>query len=159
MESFSVSDKHKIHVIGNGYFLLTGRYDPDQLWFDFMDKAIFRVHEQSVSTPKIKLVRDSFHSYEPEHRFQYVLSFREGQLVTKGQMNKLERMGLSTWDRTPSGKFYSLQVRQDIDRKDIIEWCLHNLKKRFHVGGAGGHRFRLVFESSVDAITAKLYLS
>lgn len=157
-----------VHVVGDGFMTLVGRYDPNQLWFPFMDRAVFVCYETKPPEPYKKATLPNYKYVQIDGRYrtlyptdgeadprQMVLPFREGKRVSNKQAKFLQRYGFATWDRTPEGELYTVEIRSNDDRKTIEEWLRDNCRCRFIIKAF----HTITFESSIDAINGKLRFS
>jgi hypothetical protein len=163
-------EQGNFYVVGDDFMMMRGKYDPRQLWFSFMDRAIFQSHPDPEPTApytrhhfKVSLfakIDDRFRLLHPTDygaRTQMVLPFHEGKRLTHRQFSRLKSVQAQTWERDANGEFYTIEVRNGEDKEIVSEWCIANLRNRFHIQGKT--TMIITFESSVDAINAKLKFS
>jgi hypothetical protein len=155
-----------VHVVGENFMTLQGRYDPNQMWFSFMDRAVFLYSEPGLPQPykKFALPKNKFVQlegtylslYPPEaDPNQLVLPFREGKRLSNKQANKEKASGFRTWDRKSDGELYTVSIRSGEIREEIEEWLKDNCQRRFILKS----NHTIVFESAVDAINGKMKFS
>lgn len=158
-----------VHVVGGDSFMtLDGRYDPNQLWFPFMDRSVFVCYEAKAPEPykRANLPNYKYAQIDARYRVLYptdgeadqrqmVLPFREGKRVSNKQAKFLQRYGFATWDKTPEGELYTIEIRSADDRKTIECWLKDNCQRRFIIKGF----HTVTFESAIDAINGKMRFS
>jgi len=155
------------HVVGENFMLLRGRYDSRQMWFEFMDRAVFEsIPEPEAKPPYTKhhfktqtyaKIDDKFRQLHPhDHglREQMVLPFHEAKRVTNRQFIRLKSVGAKTWERKENGDFYEVENRSGENRDDVAAWLTEHCQCRFQMSGN-----KITFEAAVDAVNAKLKFS
>jgi hypothetical protein len=157
----TIGNQETLHIIGDGFIMLYGKYDQDQLWFSFMDRAIFRIRpetDEKKETPKTEEIKDrsrAIHDSDPKMRFQYILPFAEARRLTNKQFKRMKQWNYPTWDRLADGNLCTVHVNTGESRVAIVDWCLQTLRMRFFMNSDR----TIMFESSTDAMTAKMRFS
>jgi hypothetical protein len=170
MHSTKIRAEHiraDFHVVGDHFMVLTARYDANQGWLSFMDRAVFAarpersmMNEPAVPPNKAMYVRVSEQDkllYPPvsESPAQIVLPFAEGKRISNSQYKAMQKCGFKAWDLDLSGEPYVVKVRSGERREEIAAWCSENCRRRFHIRS----NVSLTFESEIDAVAAKLRFS
>ncbi len=161
----SKADARHLHVVGTEFMVLDGKYPANQLWFDFMDRAVYEAVVQQVPE---KYTRHNFpkRPFVPVSEFdrmlvqddigngQLVLPFREAKRISHKRFSIMQKNRFKTWDKKPDGTLYEMTLRSDLKLAEVSAWCIENFVSRFHLRGQ-----LMSFESAVDAVTAKLKFS
>lgn len=142
-------------------------YDPDQLWFPFMQGAIFLIRDEAEvkrehrPVPPAKLERKTYARMDPgaQHPYvyekdvpQYVLPFTEFKRLSNKHFKRINLADFPTWERDEHGEPFRVWI---LERPyDPIEWCTENFDGRFHCS-----RQLITCEKEIDALRAKLVFS
>jgi hypothetical protein len=155
------------HVVGREFMILTGRYNPDQGWFHFMDRAVFAATPtpQLVPYVRAKIPNKVFAQISEDDRKlypspkvapgQFVLPFQEGKRVSNAQFKQMSDSGFTTWAKDSDGEICTVRILSADKRDDILAWCMDTCRHRFHLKGAQS----ISFESEIDALIAKMRFS
>lgn len=150
-------------IVGEQPVVLFGNYEPDQLWFPFMQGCAFRApapekKAPQSTLPKINLTRvyakvpesaRKMYRYE-EGNEQHVLPFEEHRFVTTKERVVIAHAKYPAWPRTQDGK--PLRISFPKTRKDELKaWARENARGRVAI-----HADYAVFSDKQDAAMARL---
>jgi hypothetical protein len=169
-----------LYIVGKAPIVLTGWYDPRQLWFAFMQGAIWAGRDPDyVPAPRgsaaakrnqvsaQKLDRKTYAHMPNDYPLfyrkpylyekgvdQHVLPFVEFKRLSNSQFKDLALAGYPTWQKNPeSGEIKPKPYSVWISDRpyDPYQWCLDNFDGRFHVNNR-----EITCELEIDALRAKL---
>lgn len=154
-------------IVGEGYMMLRGQYDGRQLWFPFMDKAVFRVIQpppEPEPYTKARLPKNAYASGPdalrgpPEMKApQPCLMFPEFKRVTRKQFKTISKLKFPMWDKDDAGQPFTVDLnatwrKPDEDmRRKLIDWCDDQLTRRYFLSPS-----QIACESKNDSVLVKL---
>lgn len=159
-----VSQHTIIGVVGD-VIVLHQKYDPDQLWFEFMRGTIMRESPNDYyrekkgphepHTVRRLAARPAYVPPACKHLYSYIgfpeqmlLPFREGRLTSDAEWNRVKAF----WDRDDCGKHYRLIGPTWAVKSGVFhEWLDENVAGRYY-----RENISIVFERYADFLFAKL---